>query len=122
MSEMTRELMTLGDSQSKALELADGSYGMGKEELQTLVVREWDVGCWMLDGKDLTELMACYIQFNLGTADVIRWVDPVHQFQALSSCSVSFPARFAKTNLETKAVTVHLGSAQCSNFEELELL
>lgn len=27
-------------------------------------------GCWMLDGKDLTELMACYIQFNLGTADV----------------------------------------------------
>ena len=47
---MTRELMTLGDSQTKALELADGSYGsygMGKEELQTLVVREWDVGCWM---------------------------------------------------------------------------
>ena len=36
-SEMTRELMTLGDSQTKALELADGSYGsygMGKEELQ----------------------------------------------------------------------------------------
>lgn len=30
-SEMTRELMTLGDSQSKALELADGSYGIGKE-------------------------------------------------------------------------------------------
>lgn len=56
------------------------------------------------------------------STDVIRWVDPVHQFQPLSSCSVSFPARFAKTNLETKAVTVHLGSAQCSNFEEMEWL
>lgn len=63
--------------------------------------------------------MACYIHLNWHsfllhccTTDVIRWADPVHQFQALSSCGVSFhAARFAKTNLETKAGTVHLGSA-----------
>lgn len=83
MSEMTRELMTLGDSQSKALELADGSYGMGKVPANLVV--SVDVGCgW----EDLTELMACYIHLiwvlqmlHCCSTDVIRWVDPVHQFQ-----------------------------------------
>lgn len=87
---MTRELMTLGDSQSKALELADGSYGHGKRGATNLVVRECmlDVG-W----EDLTELMACYIQFNLGTADValLQLYCRCHQM-GRSSAPVSLPA------------------------------
>ena len=67
----------------------------GKRGATNLVVRECMLDDWMLDGGTWLSWLSYYIQFNLGTADVIRWVrsrapvsTPLSRLQRIIPCQV----------------------------------